>query len=652
MIYKISNGSVSLGGNTILERVDFEIKNKKEKIAVVGRNGSGKTTLLRLISGEIESDTTDGIKTSINSTGDPVTGYLKQAAFEDDNRTLDEEIQVVFRRFIRMKERLDELTKELSKSDSEKLINEYTSLLEKYKDEGGYYYLKEYDVMLKSFGFSEEDKTKRLSEFSGGERTKLAFIRLLLSKPDILLLDEPTNHLDMETIEWLEGYLKSYPYAVVLVSHDRMFIDHIADTVYEIEYHNLKRYNGNYSDFIRQKKENYDKQLKDHIKQLKEIERLNNIAERFKNKPTKVSMARSKLKAVEHMDIIDAPKAFDEKTFHVDYKPAKEPGKDILFVKDLAIGYDEVITRLSFEVKKRERVGIIGGNGLGKSTLLKTITGVISPLGGTVRYGTNVEVGYFDQQMAEYTSDKNVIDDFHDEFPELTDNEVRSSLGAFLFSGDDVYKEVRGLSGGEKVRLALCKIIKRKPNFLILDEPTNHMDIASKEALEDMLLRFEGTVMFVSHDRYFVKKLASRLFLIEKDRVRVYSFGYAQYEEEQEKQRLAKEGVKENIAMGGSVISDPKLSENKEGTDEAKKTDKTGLLTYEAQKEASRRAKRIKRLEEDITRIEEEIALKKEELNDERYATDYIKLKEIQDEANALEEKLIMIMEEWDELNA
>ena len=452
MLYQISNATVQFAADTILDNIQFEIRNKNEKIAVVGRNGCGKTTLLKLISGEVEMTRLDGVDSAISVTGTPVIGYLKQLTFEDDSISLDEEIRKVFAPVIHMQERLEELVGLMNTSDyksdtayaailrssgqcavsmksHEELAEEYTVLQEKFRDIGGYYYEKEYDTMLRRFGFTEDDKEKRLSDFSGGQRTKLAFIKLLLSKPDILLLDEPTNHLDISTIEWLEGYLKSYNRAVVVVSHDRMFLDKIVDTVYEIEHHRMRRYPGNYSAFVKLKKEAYEKQLKDHNLQQKEIERLEGMAERFMGKPTKVSMARSKLKAIEHMDIIEAPDKYDNKTFRAEFTPRTEAGKDVLFVSGLTIGYDHPLAQLSFDLKRGERLGIIGGNGIGKSTLLKTLVDAVPALSGEYRYGTNVEIGYFDQQMAQYTSDKTVMDDFWDEYPTLTQTEVRNSLG-------------------------------------------------------------------------------------------------------------------------------------------------------------------------------------------------------------------------------
>ena len=500
MLYQISNGAVAFGDDVILHSIDFEIRNT-EKIAIVGRNGCGKTTLLKLISGEVEMEKLDSDESAfIAKAGNPEIGYLKQIAFDDPDVTLEQEVRKCF---VKMDERKAELARaaaELEHDYSDEKVARYTAMEEAFKDDGGYYYEKEYEVMIRKFGFSDDERKKPIRDFSGGQQTKIAFIKLLLSKPDILLLDEPTNHLDVTTIEWLEGYLKSYPKAVVVVSHDRMFLDNVVDVVYEIEYGTARRYPGNYTNFIARKKENYDKQMKDHIAQQKEIERLQRMVTRFKGKPTKTSMAQSKQKAIDRMVIIEAPDKYDNKTFHANFQPEKETGNDVLYTSELAIGYDHPLSVVSLDLKRGEKLGILGGNGLGKSTFLKTIVGKIPALSGEYRFGTNVQIGYFDQQMAMYTSNKTVLDDFWDEYPNLTETEARNALGAFLFSGEDVFKNVNMLSGGEKVRLALCKILKTRPNVLVLDEPTNHMDIVGKETLESMLKDYKGTLIFVSHD--------------------------------------------------------------------------------------------------------------------------------------------------------
>lgn len=636
MIYQIHNGAVMYGGDTILSGINFEIKNNREKIAVVGRNGCGKTTLLKLITGEVDLAKRDSDEDIyIAKTGNPQIGYLKQMAFADDTVTLETEVKKVFEPIRAMQRTMDDMVTRMQTDHSEKLLEQYTRLQEQFNYIGGYYYEKEYEIVLKKFGFTDEDKKKPLSDFSGGQRTKIAFVKLLLEKPDILLLDEPTNHLDIETVEWLEGYLKDYPRAIVLVSHDRMFLDNIVETVYEIEYGKMTRYSGNYTKFIELKKEAYKKQKKDYEAQQKEIKRLRDWVEQWKNTPTKVAAARSKLKAIEHMEIVEAPDRYDTKSFKASFVPLRETGKDVLFVKDLGIGYDKLLETVNLDMKKGEKIGIIGGNGIGKSTFLKTLVGTVEPLSGEFKYGVNVDVGYFDQQMAQYTSDKTVIDDYWDMFPNLTETEVRSDLGAFLLRGDDVFKQVNMLSGGERVRLALCKIFKTGPNFLILDEPTNHMDIVGKETLESMLKDFAGSVIFVSHDRYFVKKVASRLLEFTSDGVKTYNFGYEEYEEKRN------DGNDSKIDFGASkkqetVTEQPKSSQN---------------AYNNPGKERSKIQKKMEKLEEQIAGLEDTIAAKKDELQNPAYASNYSKLTEIQGEIDAAEENLLNLMDEWGELD-
>jgi ATP-binding cassette subfamily F protein 3 len=649
MLYQISNGAVAFADDVILHDIYFEIRNN-EKIAVVGRNGCGKTTLLKLIAGEVELEKWDGEDASIAMAGSPEIGYLKQIAFENPDISLEEEIRKVFAPMIRRKAELEAAAQELEHDYSEEKVQRYTAMEEAFKEDGGYYFEKEFEVLIRKFGFSDEERKKPLSAFSGGQQTKIAFIKLLLSKPDILLLDEPTNHLDVTTIEWLEGYLKSYPKAVVVVSHDRMFLDNVVDVVYEIEYGTAKRYPGNYTSFVERKKENYAKQMKDHIAQQKEIERLQRMVDRFKNKPTKVSMARSKQKAIERMTIIEAPDKYDNKTFHANFQPEKETGNDVLYVNSLAIGYDHPLSVVSLDLKKGEKLGILGGNGLGKSTFLKTIVGKIPALSGEYRYGVHVEIGYFDQQMAMYTSSKTVLDDFWDEFPELTETEARNALGAFLFSGEDVFKNIDMLSGGEKVRLALCKILKRRPNVLILDEPTNHMDIVGKETLESMLKDYKGTLIFVSHDRYFVKKVADRLLVFEDGTTNLYQFGYEEYQEKLDREaETADLGYKSTPALGGAI------SINGAGT--AAQTAQpapanTAKGYYNPGKERSKLEKKVQRAEEELAEKEARLAELKEELLRPEYQSSYSKLTEIQKEIDAAEEEVLAGMEVWEELSS
>lgn len=676
MLYQISNGAVAFGDDVILHSIDFEIRNT-EKIAIVGRNGCGKTTLLKLISGEVEMEKLDSDESAfIAKAGNPEIGYLKQIAFDDPDVTLEQEVRKCF---VKMDERKAELARaaaELEHDYSDEKVARYTAMEEAFKDDGGYYYEKEYEVMIRKFGFSDDERKKPIRDFSGGQQTKIAFIKLLLSKPDILLLDEPTNHLDVTTIEWLEGYLKSYPKAVVVVSHDRMFLDNVVDVVYEIEYGTARRYPGNYTNFIARKKENYDKQMKDHIAQQKEIERLQRMVTRFKGKPTKTSMAQSKQKAIDRMVIIEAPDKYDNKTFHANFQPEKETGNDVLYTSELAIGYDHPLSVVSLDLKRGEKLGILGGNGLGKSTFLKTIVGKIPALSGEYRFGTNVQIGYFDQQMAMYTSNKTVLDDFWDEYPNLIETEARNALGAFLFSGEDVFKNVNMLSGGEKVRLALCKILKTRPNVLVLDEPTNHMDIVGKETLESMLKDYKGTLIFVSHDRYFVKKVATQLLVFEDGTTNLYQFGYEQYQEKLDREAEESKNVYRGNAIFGGAISQNGSSQT--GSDANRSTSQTaaagnvgestnansaaqaggmavsstGKAYYNPGKERSKIQKKVKKAEEDLAVKEAKLDELKAELMKPEYQSSYSKLTEIQNEIDALEEEILIDMEAWEELSS
>lgn len=676
MLYQISNGAVAFGDDVILHSIDFEIRNT-EKIAIVGRNGCGKTTLLKLISGEVEMEKLDSDESAfIAKAGNPEIGYLKQIAFDDPDVTLEQEVRKCF---VKMDERKAELARaaaELEHDYSDEKVARYTAMEEAFKDDGGYYYEKEYEVMIRKFGFSDDERKKPIRDFSGGQQTKIAFIKLLLSKPDILLLDEPTNHLDVTTIEWLEGYLKSYPKAVVVVSHDRMFLDNVVDVVYEIEYGTARRYPGNYTNFIARKKENYDKQMKDHIAQQKEIERLQRMVTRFKGNPTKTAMAQSKQKAIDRMVIIEAPDKYDNKTFHANFQPEKETGNDVLYTSELAIGYDHPLSVVSLDLKRGEKLGILGGNGLGKSTFLKTIVGKIPALSGEYRFGTNVQIGYFDQQMAMYTSNKTVLDDFWDEYPNLTETEARNALGAFLFSGDDVFKNVNMLSGGEKVRLAFCKILKTRPNVLVLDEPTNHMDIVGKETLESMLKDYKGTLIFVSHDRYFVKKVATQLLVFEDGTTNLYQFGYEQYQEKLDREAEENKNVYRGNAIFGGAISQNGSSQT--GSDANRSTSQTvaagnvgestnansaaqaggmavsstGKAYYNPGKERSKIQKKVKKAEEDLAVKEAKLDELKAELMKPEYQSSYSKLTEIQNEIDALEEEILIDMEAWEELSS
>ena len=630
MHFKIQNGAVSFGADTVLENVDFEIKDR-EKIAIVGRNGCGKSTLLKCVAGLIAMEEGTGEQPfAISKVGNPVIGYLQQISFEDDSVSLLDEVLKVFKPIFELEEKMQKLLAEIERNADEKKIKEYSALTEKFEFLGGYTYKKEYSVMIKKFGFTEQDKEKPLNEFSGGQRTKIAFIKLLLSHPDILLLDEPTNHLDVDAVKWLEGYIRAYKSAVVIVSHDRMFVERTVDKVYEIEYGETKLYKGNYSDFERQKRDNYQKQLKDHEYQKEEIARLMRLVERFRYKATKAKMVQSKLKQIERMKIVDKPNRYDLKSFHANFEPRVESVKKVLSAKDLSIGYDLELAKINLEIERGQKLGVIGANGIGKSTFIKTLVGEIKALSGEYSFGIKTEIGYFNQQMAEYFSTKTVFEDFYDKFPLLNETEVRGALGAFLFTAEDVFKRVCDLSGGERVRLALCKIFKLKPNVLILDEPTNHMDIVGKETLENMLSEYNGTVVFVSHDRYLVNKVADRLLVFEKDgKATFYPYGYTEYElNEKEKQE------KEN------ALEQP-LTKNKENDSREKKSFSTPL------KDKGKKIRRVAKLEELIAKTQTQINEINLELEKPEVYSNYVKVTELQEQLDKLSLENNAYTEEW-----
>lgn len=532
MRYQIRHALVQYGADTILQDVNFEVHDN-EKIAIVGRNGCGKTTLLKLIAGDITMNNPDSDEEcGITMAGKQEIGFLRQVNFEDREVTAEEEIKKTFAPVFACEKRMSELEEQMKTSSDRAVLSEYDSLQRQMEALRGYSWQQDMEIMFQRFGFALEDLQRPIGSFSGGQQTKVAFIKLLLRRPDIMLLDEPTNHLDLPTIEWLEGYLKAYDKAVIIVSHDRMFLDRVIDVTYEIEYHEIRRYPGNYTTFMKLKEEALVKQEKDYEEQQKEIKRLTEWIEKWKNTPSKVAATHSKRMAIEHMVKIEKPRRFDTKAFHARYTPRIESYTNVVQAKELAIGYGRVLSRVSFLLQKKERLAIIGENGKGKSTLLKTLIGEVPSLGGEFKIGQNVEWGYFDQQKAvldDADPEQTVLDNFWEEYPGYVREEVRSALGGFLFSGEDVMKKMGQLSGGEKVRLSLCKMLQTKPNLLILDEPTNHMDIIGKEALEKMLNEYEGTVLFVSHDRYFISRIATGILEFTQNDVKQYKLNYEDY---------------------------------------------------------------------------------------------------------------------------
>ena len=621
MKYQIINGAITFGNNTILEEINFTI-NKSDRIAIVGRNGSGKTSLLKSL---VDNDMLEsGIGLDdlrIVKIGKPSIGYQEQHAFSNLDVTLLDEILKAYKDITNLENKIKKLEDKMISNATSETILEYTDCIERYKLIGGYSYKKEYEVALNKFGFSSEDKMKKLSEFSGGQRTKISFLKLLLSKPDILLLDEPTNHLDIVTVEWLEEYLSNYPKALVVISHDRMFLDKIVNKVYEIEYATLTLYKGNYSSYELQKKLNYEKQLADYEFQQKEIKRLQDIADRFRYKPSKASMAMSKLRKIEQMTIIDKPDHADTRNWKFLLKVDDYSSNNVLSVKDLVIGYQKIpLAKVSFNLYKGQKLAIIGENGKGKSTLIKTLMGIIPKISGKFTYGYNVNKEYFDQQM-EFLNDENtVFDEYLQAFPTEDPQQVRNILGTFMFSGEDVFKKIKVLSGGEKVRLQLCKILRKSPNLLILDEPTNHLDIFSKEKLESLLTEYNGTVLFVSHDRYFINKVADSLLVFENDEVVYFDGKYDEYVNKSK-----------NVVVTSEKVKDKKIS----------KKESKPKTTFAI----------MKKLERDIDKKENKRKELETKLFDKEIYTNITKVNEINDMIENLTKEIENLYDEWENIS-
>lgn len=623
MQINVSNVSVEYDGTPVIYQADFVV-HENEKIALIGRNGCGKTTLLKVLTGEVEyqkgeNDAPYGIFMS----GNPVIGFLKQTSNDDTTKTMFDEIMDAYSNLLKIEKDIQSALDALQTDSCEQNVKRYSRLCEQFEREGGYVYKKEYLTAVKKFGFSNEDMKKRLCEFSGGQRTKIALLKLLLSKPDVLLLDEPTNHLDLEAIEWLENYLCAYKKSCVIVSHDRMFLDKIVNVVYEIEYGETKRYQGNYTSFMAQKQMAYDKALKDSMMRKKEIERLTALVERFRYKANKAAMAQAKLKQIERIGEVGTPSNFDTATFRSNFQPERETVEKAVVLDKLVFGYEKPLGEVNTVIKRGEKVGIIGQNGCGKSTLVKTIVHKLKPLGGSATFGLHAQVGYFDQTSTQSFSTLSVLEDFQNEFPMLSNTEARSALGAFMLTGDDVFKRICDLSGGEKVRLALCKILRKKPNILILDEPTNHMDIIGKETLERLLANYQGTVITVSHDRYFINRVCNRLIVFGGGKVELFDGKYSDYEE--------RKSADDNEGDFAKVI-------------EQKKKEKP----VSQSKEEARRAHRMSFLEEKMNALNNQIySLQDTMQNDKSVYSDYTKIAEIESQISSLKTKLVPLEEEW-----
>ena len=678
MRIRISHANVQFGGDVILQDINFEVRDN-EKIAIVGRNGCGKTTLLKLIAHDIgmsniDSDEECGYETA----GKQEIGFLRQINFTDTGITVEDEIKKVFEPIFECERRMRELEENMKSSDDASILREYAAIQSKMESLHGYSWKQDMETIFQRFGFKLSDLKRPIGSFSGGQQTKVAFIKLLLTRPDIMLLDEPTNHLDMPTIEWLEGYLKTYDRAVVIVSHDRMFLDKVADVTYEIEYHHIKRYAGNYSAFMKRKEEDLIKQEKDYEEQQKEIKRLTEWIEKWKNTPTKVAATHSKRMAIEHMVKIEKPRRFDTKAFHARYIPRIESYTNVINAKNLEIGYDKVLSTVTFLLQKKERLAVIGENGKGKSTLLKILVGEIPALGGEFKFGQNVEWGYFDQHkavMERFDPEQTVLDNFWEAYPDYLREEVRSALGGFLFSGEEVEKKMGQLSGGEKVRLALCKMLQTRPNLLILDEPTNHMDIVGKDALEKMLNEYEGTVLFVSHDRYFISRVATGILEFSseesiKGNVKQYKMSYELYLEEKERERaglVVNNGAAGSAGGGKNAVSSAADATTAGATAGAMAGITSGAAAgacvgantsaptlddvfdkktyYNPGKVLSRLKKQLEKYEKLLAQSEEKTSEYKLQLMNPELATDYPKLMEIQNKLDEEEKNQESILE-------
>lgn len=670
MRYQIRHALVQYGADTILQDVNFEVHDN-EKIAIVGRNGCGKTTLLKLIAGDITMNNPDSDEEcGITMAGKQEIGFLRQVNFEDREVTVEEEIKKTFAPVFACEKRMSELEEQMKTSSDRAVLSEYDSLQRQMEALRGYSWQQDMEIMFQRFGFALEDLQRPIGSFSGGQQTKVAFIKLLLRRPDIMLLDEPTNHLDLPTIEWLEGYLKTYDKAVIIVSHDRMFLDRVIDVTYEIEYHEIRRYPGNYTTFMKLKEEALVKQEKDYEEQQKEIKRLTEWIEKWKNTPSKVAATHSKRMAIEHMVKIEKPRRFDTKAFHARYTPRIESYTNVVQAKDLAIGYGHVLSRVSFLLQKKERLAIIGENGKGKSTLLKTLIGEVPSLGGEFKIGQNVEWGYFDQQKAvldDADPEQTVLDNFWEEYPGYVREEVRSALGGFLFSGEDVMKKMGQLSGGEKVRLSLCKMLQTKPNLLILDEPTNHMDIIGKEALEKMLNEYEGTVLFVSHDRYFISRIATGILEFTQNDVKQYKLNYEDYLAEKLKEAGAP-GIGGTAGQGAGQNGqkeNPTDKSGRTGAESAASSQNAGMAGkgasgegqptlsdvfdkktyYNPGKIRSRLQNQLAKYERLLAESEEKLSELQLQIMDPALASDYPKLMEIQGAIEAEEKNQESLLE-------
>jgi ABC transporter, ATP-binding protein len=630
MLIQLNNVTKNFVVNEIFSNVKMEI-NDKDRVAIVGRNGAGKSTLLKIISGELSFDS--GERTVSKNT---TIGYLSQEFIVREDLSIYEEMITCFDEIISLEANLEKLSYELTPENIENdpgLLDRFDRLQNEVLTHKDYHYKSKIESVLYGLDFTKDVFDKKISTFSGGEKTRLSMAKLLLSEPDLLILDEPTNHLDMENVAWLENYLSSYNGAIVIVSHDRYFLDKVVNVVYNLEFGKLKKYVGNYSKFLKQYEEDYEKQLKEFTSQQKDIKRLEEFVQKNIARASTSKMAKSRQKVLDKMELIDNPKK-DDKAANIEFNIKEQSGRDVLMIENLKVGYDgkQVGNAYNFSVYKGDRIAIVGRNGIGKSTLIKTIAKKQNAIGGSVHYGSKVSLGYYDQKQAEFESSKTILNELWDEYPLMKEAEVRTVLGRFLFRGDSVLKIVRDLSGGEKARLQLAKLMLEKNNLLVLDEPTNHLDITSKQVLEDALENYEGTIVFVSHDRYFINKIANKVLDITGDDYSIYLGNYDYYLEKREQELIAK-----------------KLKEEK--TDEVQEKVANDYVLGKEEKKRIRKLERTREeLLEKIESLEEKVTLVNNELTKEEVYTDAIKVQEYNEELRSLNQEIEDLNNTWLEI--
>ncbi len=647
MLLSVNNISKSFETGPILSGVSFNVE-RRQKTALVGSNGSGKTTLLRIITGEAEPDT--GIVTYEK---DSVFGYLSQEGTFSGGGTIFEEMLLCRSELVKMEEDLRSLEAQMADTeDVSAICDRYEKLRTEFDLKGGYTFRSEIVGVLKGLGFNEEDFDRKAATLSGGQKTRAALGAILVKKPDLIILDEPTNHLDMNSVIWLEGYLSTYDGAVLIVSHDRYFLDKIADTVLELENTKVNSYRGNYSDYAAKKKMLFEAKMKAYLNQQQEIKHQEEVIEKLKsfNREKSIKRAESREKALEKIEVLDRPEVVSNE-INLRFKPSKVPGNDVLTVENLSKAYDgrTLFKDMNVEIKRGEHVCIIGDNGTGKTTFLKILNGLADADTGSFRWGANVETAYYDQEHLVLDPEKTIYDEISDEHPDMTITQIRTVLAAFLFTDDNVYKEIKLLSGGEKGRVSLAKLMLSDANFLILDEPTNHLDITTKEILEQALSEFEGTIICVSHDRYFVNRISTRIIELHEGYFDNYIGNYDYYLEKRDDVRKASDVYRENSPAVSSSVTTGSGSD----TNSAPASD--SAADWKAQKaqqaEARKKANDLKKCEDRITEIEDELSALESKMAEPDVATSPSKLNELVKKQNELNTELEELMEKWEALS-